>query len=231
MRTLGRQADEWNMFAQHLPEARSKIEREMNRRLVRDYIGHLDGTEFRILCFIIGRTLGWQKFAEAIPMSHFRRGLVEPDGALSLGEEGRPYCSGVGLRKEETIRSAVQRLEHRGLITTFPGRPGTIQPANVYLPFSVQTIAQSLIDAGSGVLPKCAPVTIGEHVFGRNAVWSVCDVSKGQDRVGLVCVSSGDNEAKLLPAVEFSRIPLDVWRDFRGDTSGLAAYYATRRAA
>ncbi len=230
MRSLGRHPDQWNTFAKHIPEVRSKIERDVNRLLVRDLMGHLDASEYRVLHFIIGRTLGWQKFAEAVPMSHFLNGMRDADGDLAVDEQGKPYCRGVGLRKDETIRAAVRRLETRRFITVFDGKPGTLQPANVYMPFHARYLSEALIAAGSGVLPWCAPVTVGEHIFARDAIWQVIDIGKGPERLGCLRVSTRDRETAILPIAECERIDVEVWNAFGENLEDLSDALATRLA-
>lgn len=233
MRKLGNSADQWNRYAGSLPDARSKIERELNRLVARDLIGQLDGTELRVLVFVIGRTLGWQKFAEAIPMSHFLKGIRDPDGLLEVGEDDQPYCRGVGICKEETVRSAVRRLASRGLLTIYWGRPGSSQPANVYMPFHEIYLARALIDAHVGVLPGCAPATRGEHVIAREAVWQITQIDVGANTAG--CVRLGGRgsvqEYHDIPMPECTRISLEDWKASDHDMRLLADRVFARYAA
>ncbi len=171
-RTLGPEPDEWNEVAV-LDTSRSHIEREWERNFWRSQLPTLDPTEVRVLGFIKSRTLDWQKYAESIPMGHFRFGLTDTDGSLALGKDGRPLCAGTGIKKEDTIRECFQRLQAKGLITIFPGRSGTVTPANVYMPFSRQDLARQLVATG-GVLPQSyEEVLIGEHHVASGCIWRV----------------------------------------------------------
>lgn len=170
---LGRDSELWNEFASSSNAARSWVERQCERWMLRTALPELSSSQLRVWLFIKSRTLDWQKFAEAIPMSHFLDGMRGSDGELLCGSDGEPFTSGCGIAKEDTVRTAVKALERAGAITVFPGRRGSATPANVYMPLSRRHLAFYLIEGGSGVLPKCAPFTVGEHVRRINTVWQV----------------------------------------------------------
>ena len=214
MRNLGQKADQWNEFAQ-IKEVRSYIERTSRRRVERHLLPCLKNSQLRALLFIGSRTVGWQKFAEAIPKTHFQRGLVDDGKSALLDEDGGPLCTGAGLSKEETIRSACNSLENQGIITIFPGRPGTLQPAHVFMPFGEATLAHLLIEAGSKVLPRCAPIVVpGEHLIAREAVWQVLEVRGSR----LSCVEmerkNQEGEQAELDVSECRRMSLASWEQF-----------------
>ncbi|MAH14838.1 MAG: hypothetical protein CMN65_03660 [Sphingomonadaceae bacterium] len=214
MRSLGRNADQWNEFAD-TKEVRSHVERTYRRQVERDLLPRLKNSQLRALLFIGSRTVGWQKFAEAIPKTHFQRGLVDEEKSALLDERGVTLCAGAGLSKEETIRSACNSLARQGIITIFPGRPGTLQPAHVFMPFSEASLARLLIEAGSKVLPRCAPIVVpGEHLFARDAVWRVLDVRDSR----LSCVEmerkNQEGERAELDVSECRRMSLASWEQF-----------------
>lgn len=124
-----------NAFAQGDPYIRSWVEREWNRTFERALLPELSPSALKCLLAIKSRTLGWMKYAEAIPISHFVNGMVDRFGCARLDEGGRPLFAGSGIAKEDTVRSALKTLDQAGLITKMVGSadPGT--GANIYMPF------------------------------------------------------------------------------------------------
>lgn len=164
-RYLGRQAESWNRLAQD-NESRRGVERSIYRQLHRNWLPDLSGNQVKVYLFILGRTLDWQKYAEAIPMSHFLNGLVEADGNLLRSDNGAPASRGTGIMKEDTVRAAIRVLKDLRLITVFPGRQGSITPANVFMPLSETMLAGYVLNAGLGVLPDHMDFYwVDEHVW------------------------------------------------------------------
>lgn len=218
MYTLGLIPDAWNERAQ-CKELRSNVEREWNRHLERSMIPVIDGTCLKCLILIKGRTLGWQKFAEAIPMHHFLNGILDEDGEVRIGIDGLPYCSGTGIAKEDTIRAALKRLELAGLITRLPGVRGFGTPVNVFLPCSQRWLAESVLAAGGGVLPGCVPGLFrGEHVATKDEkIWEVVG---GRDHfIDIARVSAPGQyvgEKRTVVSPDVRRLSLADWREFAG---------------
>ena len=83
------------------------------------------------------------------------------------------------------------------------------------MPFSEASLARLLIEAGSKVLPRCAPIVVpGEHLFARDAVWRVLDVRDSR----LSCVEmerkNQEGERAELDVSECRRMSLASWEQF-----------------
>jgi|GEM_PF-5557620 len=199
--TLGHEPDTWNDIAR-INSTRSFVERTTTRRVYRELAAELPPAQLRVLLFIMGRTFGWQKYAEAIPMQHFLNGFVNGSGELVRDEHGAILCAGSGVAKDETVRKATRALEDGGLITVFRGARHTITPANIYMPLQVDELARLIVAGGDGVLPSFYPgILKGELVVVNGEFWSVVSV------VGTY--------AKLKPAMANRRPPGDYSCDTR----------------
>jgi hypothetical protein len=182
-RTLGRKPDQWNEVAS-IDKKRSLVERETTRRLAREVAPTLSPSELRAYLYIIGRTFGWQKYAEAIPMSHFLNGLVDHAGGPLTDQYDRIVSAGSGIKTEDSVRKAVASLRDQYLITVFPGKSGTAAPANVYMPLHWSTLGKLLVDEEGGILPACYPGFLpGEFVVLEDRAWQVTDVNGTHLRV------------------------------------------------
>ena len=206
----------WNDFST-LSRFRSDVERAWERWFYREQLPLVTDSELRVITFIKSRTLDWQKFAEVIPMSVFLNGLREDDGGYMLDREGERLCSGCGIRKEDTVRDALKRLRARGLITCFPGVRGSRYPANTYMALGEIQLADMLIQAGCGILPRhLEQWWRGEHVRAREGgMWRIADV--GGENLVVEEVLSGLEPTgrcrEFLPA-ELFRPSLDDWLSF-----------------
>lgn len=215
-RYLGYQATHWNKIADH-SESRRFVEAYIHRRLFRAWLPGLSGNQLKIYLFIISRTLGWQKYAEAIPMRHFLSGIQEADGSLYKDEEGVPASSGTGICKEDTVRDAVSFLRSKRFITVFPGKRGTVTAANVYLPLAEDLLAAVALKGGCGVLPEHIMLYVpGEHVWHEGDIWQITSVEI--DAVGIRPVNRwGDMTGKtvFVPDHIVERVRLDEWKTFK----------------
>lgn len=202
-RYLGRRAENWNKLAQDA-DSRRGVERTINRLLHRNWLPDISGNQFKVYSFILARTLSWQKYAEAIPMSHFLHGLIEADGNSYRLDDGTFACRGTGISKEDTVRSAISQLKALDLITVFPGQRGTVTPANVYMPLSELSLAGFALNAGLGVLPDHLDFYwVDEHVWWKRRACRVVgysgdelclrEVGEGLETSGpLFCAATGD---------------------------------------
>lgn len=219
MISLGSIPDTWNDYAQR-NEVRSHVEREWNRQLERALLPCLDATSLKCLVLIKGRTLGWQKYAEAIPMQHFLCGILDEEGEVRLGTDMRPYCSGTGIAKEDTVRAALKRLDQGGLITRIRGIRGYGTPVNVFMPFSQQWLSRKILEAGGGILPAHVPGHFhGEHVRTRDGrVWEIVG---GRDHfIEIEEVTSPgrrSGESRSVVSPEISRLSYSDWQKFTGE--------------
>jgi hypothetical protein len=189
----------------------------------------LSGNQFKVYSFILSRTLGWQKYAEAIPMSHFLHGLQEADGSNFQLEDGSPASRGTGICKEDTVRAALSALEGLQLITVFPGRRGTMTPANVFMPLSENMLAGFLLNAGMGVLPDHLPsIWLDEHVWCRRVPWRVI----GYKDEGLILREVVDQGKDLKSEIvakpgEVRRLDFSEWRQITKRSPRVGARSAT----
>lgn len=225
MYKISARADFINAHAKGDAYVRSCVEREWNRKLERTLLPSLSPSALRCLLSIKSRTLGWMKYAEAISMPHFIHGLADGAGDLLLDEDDRPFFAGSGIAKEDSVRAAIKSLEHSGLITKMTGirNPGT--GTNIYMPFSEEWLADTMIDAGAGALPKGFGSQFwvsGEHVQtidGR--FWQIVDAKDAA--VTVVAVVSP--EARRGPEVklhwlEIGRPEFHEWMAFKkGESS------------
>lgn len=219
MFTIGRIGDDWNRHATR-DRIRSFVEREWNRQLERALLPSLFGSKLSTLLFIKARTLGWQKFAEVIPMHHFISGMLDEDGEVRLGQDLRPLCSGSGIKKEDTVRAAWKGLEQAGLITKLPGPGGIGVSVNVFMPCSQDWLARKMLEAGAGVVPAhLSTYFAGEHIQAPDgAPWEVQKVEPGQLTVTeITAVGQYVGRPRLISPSVAPRIPLNVWLDFIGE--------------
>lgn len=213
-RYLGRRAENWNKLAQDC-ESRRGVERTIYRLLHRNWLSQISGNQLKVYLFILSRTLDWQKYAEAIPMSHFLNGLVEADGSLLRLEGGAPVSCGTGIMKEDTVRAAISLLKELGLITVFPGKRGTVTPANVYMPLSEMTLAGFALNAGLGVLPDHMDyIWVDEHVRWSNKPWRVVGYAGDQ-----LCLreagASSDTPVSTASPAWVRRLSLSDWQSLK----------------
>jgi len=68
----------------------------------------LDKAPLKVLLYIVRRTCGFRKSADAISLSQFQHGIVTRDG--------RPLDKGAGVKNRTTLLRALADLEARGLI-------------------------------------------------------------------------------------------------------------------
>lgn len=178
-RVLGAEPDEWNELAA-FGTARSFVERELDRWVTRTLLPDLTFTELRAFCFVKSRTLGWQKFAEAIPMKHFIHGLRDNDGHLLRDVHGTILSAGAGIGKEDTVKLALDGLAKKGLLTAYRAPTGS-RLANVYMAVSARRLGEMFIAGGAGILPRHHPHTVpGEHVIYDQRLWQVLSVEEGR---------------------------------------------------
>jgi hypothetical protein len=209
----------WNEFSED-NRLRSCIERDWERWFFREQLPHVDNSELRAILTIKSRTLDWQKFAEAIPMSQFLHGVME-DGDLLRLSCGQPVFSGCGISKEDTVRAALKRLLARDLIACFPGVRGSRTPANVYMPVSEARLADMLIANNCPILPQHVRTWhVGEHVKARQGgMWRL--VRPEGDMFVAVEVLQGRVETwkeKFLVPPDLNRPTLAEWADFSKQT-------------
>lgn len=213
-RYLGRRAENCNKLAQDC-DSRRGVERNVYRSLHRNWLSELSGSQLKVYLFILSRTLDWQKYAEAIPMAHFLNGLVEADGSLLRLECGAPVSRGTGIMKEDTVRTAIGFLRTLELITVFPGKRGTVTPANVYMPLSERMLAGFALNAGLGVLPDHMDfIWVDEHVWWSNKPWRVVGYAGDQ-----LCLreAGASNDTPVLAASPawVRRLSLSDWQSLK----------------
>jgi len=73
-----------------------------------DVAPDLDKAPLKVLLYIVRRTCGFRKSADAISLSQFQHGIVTRDG--------RPLDKGAGVKNRTTLLRALTDLEARGLI-------------------------------------------------------------------------------------------------------------------
>ncbi len=73
-----------------------------------DVAPDLDKAPLKVLLYIVRRTCGFRKSADAISLSQFQHGIVTRDG--------RPLDKGAGVKNRTTLLRALADLEARGLI-------------------------------------------------------------------------------------------------------------------
>lgn len=215
-RYLGYKATHWNRISEHA-ESRRYVESLVNRHLHRVWMASLTGAQFKVYSFIVARTLGWQKYAEAIPVRHFIDGLCEADGTLYRDDEGLPACAGTGIRKEDTIRAALEHLRQSDLITVFPGKRGTVTAANVFLPLGEDRLATLAVRGGAPVLPEhLTRFYVGEHVTWNGEICRITGIEIDAVRLQPVSRSGHLREQKYTaPDREVERVRLDDWKAFK----------------
>jgi len=218
--TLGDEAQAWNLLAEHHKKTRSFVEREYDRLLLRSLINDVSSTEFKVLAFIKGRTLGWQKYAEAIPYSHFTRGIRDKQDEYVLDSHGgTPVAKGINIVKEDTVRIAVHRLKAQGLLTVFPGGFRTDTPSNVYLAMGRRVLCHLIVEGG-GWLPDFAPYTRGEYLLDEDEK-RVLVLHKLEDQIATVsgCREWGSPLGRVvtMPISRLRRMDPDEWDIFKAN--------------
>ncbi|WP_341631183.1 hypothetical protein [Sphingomonas agri] len=212
---IGQEPEIWNEFASSLNPVRSEVERRWERTIFRQLLPRLRSSELRVWLFIKSRTLDWQKFAEAISMDHFLEGMRDERGELKCTPDGEPITSGCGIKKEDTVRTAMNSLRRKGAIEVFPGKRGSATPANVYMPLSRTRLSKWLVEAGSGVLPTCAPFVSGEHVRRLDAVWRITAVEEGVLRLRKVLSCDFVTHEEIVASPEeVERLTPEEWKSF-----------------
>lgn len=84
--------------------------------VVFDYLlADLGGSEFKLLCYIIRHTWGYEKTTDAIALSQFQKGIIT--------KEGRQVDKGVGIA-EKTILRCLKTLAAKGVIMIAKGQHG-----------------------------------------------------------------------------------------------------------
>lgn len=215
-RYLGYQGTHWNALSDH-DNSRRHVERTIYRLLHRDWMPLLTGNQYKVFSFILGRTLGWQKYAEAIPMSHFLHGMTEADGTPFQLENGQYACLGTGIKKEDTVREAISVLRENHYITVFSGKRGTVTPANVYMPMAEHDLAITVLEGEAKILPEHLPLFYpGEHVLFDRQVHRIIDA--GRDTVRILEVSRyGDpvtDRSVIVSNNDITRMRPDEWKKF-----------------
>src|SRR5690348_7160239 len=76
-----------------------------------EWVPVLGEAELKVLLYIVRRTLGFRKGADAISLKQFLGGIVTRDG--------RVLDRGCGVKSRPNIVRALKSLEDRGLIRTF----------------------------------------------------------------------------------------------------------------
>mgnify|MGYP001570109171 CR=1 FL=1 len=77
-------------------------------KIMDSYWHLLNGSEQKVLDFILRRTLGWNKLEDRISLTQFKHGIKTSDR--------RWVERGTGLRKDQTIINATRKLEKLGFI-------------------------------------------------------------------------------------------------------------------
>ena len=213
-----------NAFAQGDAYVRSWVEREWNRTLERALLPTLSPSSLKCLLSIKSRTLGWMKYAEAISMPHFIHGIVGGAVDLRRDDGDRPYFAGSGIAKEDTVRAAIKDLEEAGLITKMPGLRNPGSGANIFMPFSQEWLADTMIEAGAGALPKGLGGrfwVLGEHVQTLDGrFWQIVDAK--DDIVTVVAVVGPElrvGRDQKLHWLEIGRPEFHEWLDFKKNRS------------
>lgn len=179
--TLGPKATSWNDAAKSAPDALYLIRADLYNRLHSNLLSETDASELRVLTAIVARTLKYKKFAEAISGDVFIHGLTGAfcgDG-LSLDESGKPHFTGCGISKDETVYSAVKRLEEKGLITVF--RPVKKRFSNVYMPFSEDWLAERCVKHGCQIPTHYERWMIGERVMWGELLVEITSMGQNGD--------------------------------------------------
>lgn len=218
-RFLGRRAEAWNVLAQDA-DSRRGVERTIYRLLYRNWLPDLTGTQLKVFVFVMSRTLDWQKYAEAIPMSHFLGGLLDADGQEYRLDDGSFAARGTGISKEDTVRSAIAQLKMLDLITVFPGKKGSVTPANVYMPLSESRLAGFALNAGLGVLPDHLDhCWVDEHVWSGKKACRVVGYAGNELCLRAVQADCRDEQRSvfLSPQRFVRRMTLDEWQSVRKD--------------
>ncbi len=78
-----------------------------------EWAPQLREAELKVLLYVVRRTLGFRKSADAISLSQFTRGIVTADG--------RVLDHGCGVRNRSNVVRALKNLETKGLIRAVPG--------------------------------------------------------------------------------------------------------------
>ena len=86
---------------------------EVLRAVTSVWRGFLSPKEFNTLCFIVDRTLRFNKCSESIPLRHFHEGVFDRTGRMVAAPVGKNYVS---------LRTAVEKLEERKLISVDRGQ-------------------------------------------------------------------------------------------------------------
>jgi hypothetical protein len=82
-----------------------------------ELLPHLGHAELKVLLYIIRRTFGFKKEADAISFNQFLHGITTKDG--------RVLDQGCGIKKPSNLSKALQSLEQRGIITCVKKASGT----------------------------------------------------------------------------------------------------------
>ena len=106
-------------------------------------LADLGGSEFKLLCYIIRHTWGYDKTTDAIALSQFQKGITT--------KEGRQVDKGVGIA-EKTILRCLKSLKAKGVIIIFKGQHGHGgSKVNLYsLKMASQSDQQAKSNRGTG---------------------------------------------------------------------------------
>lgn len=218
MFSLGTSPDAWNKFAAAHNDVRSEIERAWERRIFRSVFPSLDNSELRVLLFIKSRTLDWQKYAEAIPMSHFLHGLTDHQGGLLMDDDQQPHCAGCGIRKEDTVRAALKGLAAKRLVHVFRARRGKVNAPNVYMPLAEGSLARQVLGLGVPVLPAhVAGWFEREGVAAREGYWTI--VGGREQELDCIPVMQGGRTAQKVVTIHASELRRPTWSEWERASS------------
>lgn len=214
MRYLGKEPEFWNRLKE-FDGPFSHVERSVRRKLEREWLPSLSRypSDLAVLTFIISRTLGWQKFFEAITIDHFRYGIGDEGDPLI--SNGAPVSLGTGIKKEDTIRASLKRLSAANQITVISGHRGTKTPANIYMAGSREMIGRMLVDGGCPILPWTVPrIIVGEHLYHDGAIWKVLAAQGGEAECVKMEHGRATRSRKILTTENCGRPSFQMWEAY-----------------
>lgn len=148
--------DALNKLAQDDREVFSHVRANYNKWLLRVGIRELRPAPFMVLSAIVGRTLGWRKYAERITYAQFLNGITDRDDCQGLMvdfPEVVPYFSGVSIRKEETITRYLKALASSGYIQRFSFHRHRDWTVHAFSPMSKRTLVLYILGHPLGRVP------------------------------------------------------------------------------
>jgi len=81
-------------------------------KMMNGYWHQLSGTEQKVLDYILRHTWGYQKTSDRISISQFMNGITNK-------KTGEVVDRGIGIKKRNSILSAIKRLERLGFVKIF----------------------------------------------------------------------------------------------------------------